>query len=136
MINASLESLKHLSKSLQRVHRIFLDNERRTLEAELGHAMTPLEFFNRLTQDPALAWMKMFSNLIVEIDDFIDKAKKDGVEITEADLSSFRTRVDFTLLNPSSKVAGRYRHHLMNDSEFVLAHADVRVALGPPKNDD
>jgi hypothetical protein len=136
MANASLESLKHLSKSLQRVHRLFLENERRALEAELGHAMTPVEFFNRLTQDPALAWMKMFSSLIVEIDDFMDKAKKEGVEITEKNLGDFRTRVDFTLLNPSSKVAARYRQQLMSDSEFVLAHAEVRVALGPPKNND
>ena len=130
--NEITAGLNHLSRALRRVHKSFLDNERRELEVKLGQKLQPLEFFNKLMQDPELAWMKTFSSLMAEIDEFVDEAEAH----TEADLKKFRDRVNFTLLHPGSKVSSRYLHHLATDSDFVLAHAELRLALGPPPNND
>ena len=124
--------LEHLSRGLRRVHKIFLDGERAALEHKLGQKLQPLDFFNKLMQDPELAWMKTFSRLMAEIDHFIDEAEAHA----EADLKKFRDRVNFTLLHPGSKISTRYLHYLAIDPDFFLAHAELRLALGPPPNDD
>jgi hypothetical protein len=130
--NEITDGLNHLSRALRRVHKIFLDGERTELEMTTGQKLQPLDFFNKLTQDPELAWMKTFSGLMAEIDEFIDEAEAH----TDGDLKKFRDRVNFTLLHPGSKISTRYLHYLATDPDFVLAHAELRLALGPPPNDD
>lgn len=130
--NEITRGLEHLSLALRRVHKIFLSGERAELEQKLGVTLQPLDFFNKLTQDPELAWMKTFSSLMAEIDEFIDEAEAH----TDDDLKKFRDRVNFTLLHPGSKISTRYLHYLAIDPDFVLAHAELRLALGPLPNDD
>ncbi len=144
--NEVVKDLENLSRQLQRVHKIFLDNEKLNLDIKIGMRLAPLDFFNRLTQDPEMAWMKPFTSLIAEIDEFTDETKKprrhadgtvDPLQIaTLEDLKKFRARVEFVLLNPASKVADQYKLHLAQDPDLVIAHADLRAALGPPPTND
>ncbi len=141
-----VQDLEKLSQQLKRVHKIFLDNEKLELDIKMGSRLAPLDFFNRLTQDPEMAWMKPFASLIAEIDEFIDSTKRpkrnaDGtiepLRVAEAhDLTKFRSRVEFLLLNPSSKVATQYKLHLAQDPDLVMAHAELRAMLGPPLAND
>ena len=119
--------LEKISKSLKRVHKHLLENEKAAVEARVGRTLNPLEFFSMLTQDESFAWMKPLSALMAEIDEFIDE----NPTITEADVLGIRDRVDFILKDPSSKVASRYLQYLPQDPDFILAHSELRDALGP-----
>lgn len=143
MIVAEIEAL---GRALMRVHKLFLGDERVALEIQLGHQLSPLDFFNRLTQSDDFNWMKPLSSLLSDIDEFVDETKKsrknaDGTMTpprvaTPEDLKKFRSRVEFTLLDPNSKAAVRYKKHLAQNPDLVMAHAELRKALGPlPMND-
>lgn len=121
------EKLEKISQSLKRVHKHLLENEKVAAEIRLGHKLGPLDFFNLITKDESFQWMKPLSALMAEIDEFIDETEN----VTEADVSGIRNRVDFILRDPSSKVASRYLQYLPQDPEFILAHAELRTALGP-----
>ena len=122
------DQLEQLSKALKNVHKQFLENERIAAEIRLGHALPPLAFFHLLTQDPSFVWMKPFASTMAELDEFIDKAES----ITATDVAKYRELVEKLVSDPSSKIAERYRQHLMQDSGFVLAHAELRLALDSP----
>lgn len=119
--------LEKISKSLKRVHKHLLENEKVAVEARVGRTLNPFEFFTMLTQDESFAWMKPLSALMAEIDEFIDE----NPQITEAEVLGIRNRVDFILKDPSSKVASRYLQYLPQDPDFILAHSELRDALGP-----
>lgn len=138
--------IEALSRALMQVHKLFLGDERVALEIKLGHQLSPLDFFNRLTQSDEFQWMKPFSSLLSDIDEFIDETKKPKKHLdgsittprlaTPEDLKKFRSRVEFTLLDPNSRVALKYKAHLAQNPDLVMAHAELRQALGPlPTND-
>lgn len=117
--------LERISKGLKAVHKHLLDNERVAVELKLNRHLAPLEFFNMLTRDESFAWMKPLSALIAEIDEFIDESEN----VSESDVASYRTRIEFILRDPSSKLAARYLRYLPQDPEFIIAHAELRDAL-------
>lgn len=120
------DKVKTLSRNLMRVHKLLLENERIAAEGRLGRPLAPLDFFNLLTQDRNFAWLKPISALIAEIDEFIDEAEL----VSEKDLATIRARVEFILLDSKSKVAQRYLRYLSQDTDLVIAHADLRANLG------
>jgi ElaB/YqjD/DUF883 family membrane-anchored ribosome-binding protein len=117
--------LEKISKNLKSVHKHVLDNERVAAEVRLKHRITPLEFFNLLTRDEAYAWLKPFSALMAEIDEFIDETES----VSESDVARIRERIEFMLQDPGSKIAARYSQYLTQDSELILAHARLRESL-------
>lgn len=125
--------IEQLSRNLKRVHKLMLENERIATEGRLNRPIAPLEFFNLLTQDPSFQWMKPISALIAEIDEFVDESVKEGKPITEHDLNQIRERVEFTLLDAGSSISERYLQYLSQDTDLVIAHADLRADLGPAK---
>ncbi len=124
------EKLEKISRGLKNVHKHLLENEKVAAEIQLDRKLNPLEFFTLITQDESFVWMKPLSALMAEIDEFIDESE----DITAKDVESIRDRVDFILRDPSSKVAPRYLQYLSQDPDFILAHADLRRALGPVPN--
>jgi hypothetical protein len=62
-----------LSKSLMELHRALLMLEAKKLEQAAGKKLTPYELLGASLQDPALAWLRVISQLIVSIDTIIDE---------------------------------------------------------------
>lgn len=120
--------LEKISRSLKSVHKHLLENEKVAAEIRLDRKLNPLDFFSLITQDESYSWMKPLSALMAEIDEFIDE----NDVVNDADVESIRRRVDFILRDPSSKVSSRYLQYLAQDPDFILAHAELRSALGPP----
>ena len=81
MIVAEIEAL---GRALMRVHKLFLGDERVALEIQLGHQLSPLDFFNRLTQGDEFNWMKPLSSLLSDIDEFVDETKKPKKNVQDA----------------------------------------------------
>lgn len=126
---------QQLSRKLQRVHKIVLENERIAAEIRMGRTISALEFFNLLTQDENFKWVQPLAALIAEIDEHVDEAEKESRELREEDLAAFRAKIEFTLLDPKSSVRDRYLHYLSQDTDLVIAHSELRADLGPaPKS--
>lgn len=121
---------QQLSRKLQRVHRLVLENERIAAEIRLGRDISALDFFNLLTQDPTFAWVQPLAALIAEIDEHVDEAEKESRELREEDLAAFRAKIEYTLLDPKSSVRDRYLQYLSQDTDLVIAHAELRADLG------
>lgn len=119
--------LEKISKNLKLVHKHLLDNERVAAEVRLGRNLAPLEFFNLLTRDESFAWMKPLSALMAEIDEFIDETEN----VSEQDVQGIRSRVDFVLRDPTSKVSARYLQYLPQDPDLIIAHSALLESLGP-----
>ncbi len=120
-------NLERISKVLKAVHKQLLDNERIAAEIRLNRHLAPLEFFNLLTRDESFAWLKPLSALMAEVDEFLDETEN----VSESDIAKFRDRIEFVLRDPSSKLATRYLQYLPQDPDFIIAHAELRDALGP-----
>lgn len=108
-----------------------LENERVAAEIRLSRKIAPLDFFHLLTRDPSFAWMKPISALIAEIDEFIDESEKESEPVTDQDVEKIRHQVEFILLDSNSSVSARYLQYLSQDTDLVIAHADLRKDLGP-----
>ena len=119
------EKLVELSTRLKNLHKQFLDNERNESEKQLGRKISPYDFFHLLVQDKDFAWLKPFSALMAEIDEFVDTAEK----ISQNDLDRIKDQVNAILHDPGSKIAERYKHYLYHDGEFILYHSWLNKAL-------
>lgn len=121
------EQVNEVSRSLKAVHRRFLERERIQAEDYFQRRLTPFDFLQVLTTDKNFQWLQPFSALIADIDAFVD----DGNEITQSDLKCIKDQVDFVLgkSNPHSAIYNRYHHHLNQDPEFVLLHANLAQSL-------
>ncbi len=108
------------------MHKHLLDNERVAFEIKLNRHLAPLEFFNLLTRDESFAWMKPLSALMAEIDEFLDESEN----VSERDAAAICIRIEFILRDPASTLAARYLRYLPQDPDFIIAHAELRDALG------
>jgi ElaB/YqjD/DUF883 family membrane-anchored ribosome-binding protein len=104
---------------------MFLENERVAAEIRMGQMLPPLAFFNLLTREKSFEWMKPFSALIAEIDEFLDANKL----VSDTDFQKFRLKIETMIGDSESKLGKRYNQYLLQDSTFVMAHAELRLQL-------
>ncbi len=64
----SRQLLGQLRDLLLDQHKLLLDREKATYEAEHGRIANPGQFLNLVIGDPHFAWLKTLSTLVVEID--------------------------------------------------------------------
>jgi hypothetical protein len=114
----SKKKINELVAALLKVHRHFLENERREAERRLERQLGPLDFFHFLTQDPESQWMKPFSGLITDI----DERSSPKVPTTEADVAAMKKQVKRVLLDEESRLKERYDHYLQTDGAFAILH--------------
>jgi hypothetical protein len=125
------ERLVALGGALRALHRVLAERARRDYEAQRGTVVTPGEWLHRLTGDAQFAWLRSLSELMVDLDVFLeaDPAPADD------DASAVRAEVERLLAPPSaagtgSEFARHYWAYVHDEPRVAIAHGAVRQAIG------
>jgi hypothetical protein len=113
--------LKDLRNGLLRLHSVLLASERHFYEHEVERIPTQGRFLDLVLNDPAFAWLRELSQLVVIIDETLEA--ENPPERAEADALVARSR---RLLSPGDTggvFETRYLQALQRDPNVVMAHA-------------
>lgn len=130
--------LEQVRRALLTLHKSLVDAER--LEFERVHGrVSAAGFVQALTSDPAFAWLRPLTTLLVEVDELID-AK--GNRSKDDELQACLARLDGLLRSDAEVETGRsarqqdvedfsrrYAELLQLSPDAVMAHGAVRQAL-------
>lgn len=125
MSSSFKKPIEEVSTALKDLHKSLLMLEAKALEAESGRPLNPYELLHASLNEPALAWLRKISALIVTIDTLIDEA----ANLTATEASHVANAV-FNLIekpaNPEdSEFWHKYSSHLSN-AEVILRHSKVK----------
>ncbi len=117
------ELLKTSRDLLLKLHKVMLDAERERHEAFFG-PVSPTEYLNLLLEDPAFAWLRKFSMLIVEIDELF--AQRDGfsTEMVTANIEKVRELVE--MREDDEAFRSKYQYAIQADSDAASLHAELK----------
>jgi len=123
--------LQALRASLLSLHKALVESERVEYENTMGRIRSPNHFLQLLTNDPWFAWLTPRSQLIVSIDEALDRKEPLAKKTVEAFM-----RQSARLLVASETGPGFSHHYfeaLQRDPDVVLAHAEVVKARRIPR---
>jgi hypothetical protein len=124
------KDLEAISRALQALHRQVLETEGAYLPGR-----SPLELLDRLVRDPAWAWLRALSTLIVELDEAL--AKDTDVTASDAAAAAGHVRaLVFGLGEPRDEAfLGRYRPLLQLSPALASAHGELKRLIDalPPE---
>jgi hypothetical protein len=122
--------LDAVAKALRSLHRTLAERARRDAETERQTVIMPGEWLQRLAGDAQFAWLRSLSELMVDLDVFLeaDPAPADD------DLAAIRAEIE-RLIAPSavpgieSEFARHYWRYVHDEPRVAIAHGEVRQAL-------
>ena len=123
MTDTTKARLEQVRNPLLDLHKALVDSERVSYEQTVGPIQSPNHFLKLLTTDPWFAWLQPLSQLIVAIDETLDR--KEPLTSADVDAVMQQTR---QLLVASEAGEGFARHYfdaLQRDPDVVMAHAEV-----------
>ncbi len=123
MTDTTKARLEQVRNPLLDLHKALVDSERVSYEQTVGPIQSPNHFLKLLTTDPWFAWLQPLSQLIVAIDETLDR--KEPLTSADVDAVMQQTR---QLLVASETGEGFARHYfdaLQRDPDVVMAHAEV-----------
>jgi len=125
MTDADRALLAELRRLLLQLHKTLIDWQRADYERVHGRLQTT-QLLNVMFNDPAFAWLRSMSGLIVRIDETLDEKKEDA-EIGTGPLVAEARK----LIAPEagSEYALRYHAALQELPDVVLAHRDLSTLL-------
>ena len=125
------QQLRSVRHALLGLHKTLLDFERQAYEREHGKIGNSYEFLNLAMQNPWFAWLRQLSELIVEIDEFLD-AREPGSESTAIALIE-QSRILLTPTESGTEFQRKYFASVQQSPEVVLAHSEFAKLLGPAR---
>ena len=123
----TLAHLRDLRHGLLRLHKALVDSERISYERVHGRVTSSNELLKLVIQHEWFAWLHPVSELVVQIDEFLDADDP----MTENDAKSLIEQAR-ALLNPSEEGAGFEKHYydaIQRDPDVVMTHAEVSRLL-------
>jgi hypothetical protein len=116
MQNAASEQAKAnaVHERLLALHKLLLDLVRAEYEVEHGPIGGPGPLLQLVTQDPAFAWLRPLSMLLVEMDDPEALARAGGTR-----------PLVLAVFAPGNVFADRYRHFVATTPAVARAHAEA-----------
>jgi hypothetical protein len=105
------------------LHRTLLEAVRLDYERENGRVGNA-EMLRLVAYDPAFAWLRPVSELIVALDEL--QAMPD---VTERDAAAVRVEIDTLLSRGGAGFGERYFGALQSSPDLVLAHAALQGAI-------
>ena len=124
------DRLAALAQALRTLHRVLAERVRRDVEAREASVIMPGAWLARLTGDVEFAWLRTLSELIVDLDVFLDADPAPA----EDDLASIRADVE-RMIAPSpvpgteSDFSRHYRHYVHDEPQVGTVHGELRQAL-------
>lgn len=122
------EILKNARNILLKLHKSMLDLEREMHEGIHGK-INATEFLNLLLEDEDFAWLRVFSMLIVEIDEMFDLKEDISSEMIDANLKKVRELVEMT--EPDEYFRAKYQFALQRDPNAAGLHSQLKGLLNP-----
>jgi hypothetical protein len=126
---ASPKALAALGNALRNLHRVLVHRARHDYELQRGGVLGAGELLQLLTSDPHFAWLRSLSELIVDVDVFLEADPAP----TDDEASAVRAEVE-RLIAPQkpatdSDFGRRYWESVHADPQVAIAHGEVRQAL-------
>ncbi len=111
------------------LHKALLMLEAKKLEQAEGRKLTPYELLNASLQDPALAWLRVISQLIVNIDTIIDETPS----LSNQDANRVANEVLTALEKPMGLITTdfwtHYTEYLSSNPDIIMMHSKVKTLL-------
>jgi hypothetical protein len=126
MNGSDKERLRSARDVLLRLHKSLVDRERE-LHSNIDGPVTSGEFLNLLLTSADLEWLRVFSSLIVEIDEMF--AQKDGFSSESVSLHLDSLKKLVGMEGVSEDFSARYQTALQYDSEVAAHHAELKRIL-------
>lgn len=126
----SKSRLALLSNALRSLHRVLAEHARRDLETERLTVIQPGAWLSILTTDPQFAWLRSLSELMVDLDVFLEA----DPEPADDDAAAVRAEVE-RLIGPSTvpetetQFARHYWRYVHEAPPVAVAHGEIRQAL-------
>ena len=130
---ATAEERKHLMEarnSLLRLHKVLLDAERVRYERANGRVDDMFKLLNLTIQDPAFAWLRPLSTLIVQIDERMDDKE---TPLSSSNVKDIRREIR-EMLTPrqtGDDFQRNYHWALQETPDAVIAHSASVKILSP-----
>ena len=124
MTDADRALLTELRRLLLELHKTLIDWQRADYERVHGRLQTT-QLLNVIFNDPAFAWLRTMSGLIVRIDEALDAKPPEG---SESGPLAAQAR-QLVAPEPGSEYAQRYHAALQELPDVVLAHHDLVTLL-------
>ncbi|MGH7607346.1 MAG: hypothetical protein ACREME_08405 [Gemmatimonadales bacterium] len=129
MVLTQRQRLENARHGLLHVHRALLEAERIRYERDHGRITSRGALLQLVLHDPAFAWLRPISELIVQIDEWLEAnpPSPGAPDLAEILLAQVRDR-----LRPDEEGAEfqrRYHRLLQEDPAVAVAHAEVRDLL-------
>ena len=119
-----------LSNALRSLHRLLAERARRELETERLTVIQPGAWLSILTTDPQFAWLRSLSELMVDLDVFLEA----DPEPADDDAAAIRAEVE-RLIAPSTvpetetDFARHYWRCVHDAPSVAVVHGEIRQAL-------
>jgi len=122
--------LAALGDALRNLHRALVARARHDYERERGAVLGAGELLQLLTSDTHFAWLRSLSELIVDVDVFLETDPAP----TDDEGSAVRAEIERLIAPakpaaPGSAFATRYWDYVHADPLAAIAHGEVRQAL-------
>ena len=128
---ATGEKLRAIRAALLHLHKTLLERERDAYERDHGKIGSSYEYLNLVMHDASFAWLRLLSELIVQIDESLDGRETPSEATANALIQQSRL-----LLTPNEggpEFQRKYFTSVQESPEVVLAHAEFARLLGPSR---
>ena len=130
MDTSSKARLAALAHALRSLHRVLAERARRDLETERSTVIQPGAWLSILTTDPQFAWLRSLSELMVDLDVFLE------ADPAPADDDAAAVRADVERLIAPSTVPGtetdfsrHYWRYVHDEPGVAVVHGEIRQVL-------
>ena len=118
--------LTNARSGLLRVHRALLEAERALYEREFGRIPNSGTLLQLILEDPWFQWLRPMSQLIVQIDDWLEADQLAPGSPDEAEILLAEVRDRLTPNEAGADFQKRYLRLIQEEPAVAVAHAAVR----------
>jgi len=125
------QQLSALRLALLALHKALVDSERISYEMTVGQIQSPSHFLQLLARDAWFTWLQPFSQLIIAMDEALEK--KTPLTMASGAALVKQARRLLVASEDGEDFSGHYYAALQRDPDVVMAHAEVAKLIKPPK---
>jgi hypothetical protein len=120
------ERLTNARRGLLHVHRALIEAERARYEREFGRIPNSGTLLQLIMQNPWFQWLRPMSQLIVQIDEWLESDQKSPGSPDDAEILLAETRDRLRPDESGADFQRRYLRLIQEDPAVAVAHAEVR----------
>ncbi|MBI2290248.1 MAG: hypothetical protein HYU73_07915 [Betaproteobacteria bacterium] len=124
--------MEELATALRDLHRALTERVRRDYEREHHGLLSPGTFLHLLISDPRLAWIRPLSELMVDLDVFLQadpSPTADEAAAVRAEVERFIAPEPREASESFATFARQYWAYLSDDPQIAMAHARAMQAI-------